>query len=93
MFIHIKNATDAWNAWKILKNMFDTQLESKWVDLHTKLLKQILPKGGDVMDYTSRLKNIWIEIVKCGFDDVEENFMISILINGLSHILSAKHPL
>jgi len=32
------------------------------------------------MDYISCLKNTKLEIVKCGFDDVEENFMISILI-------------
>jgi hypothetical protein len=29
MFVHIENAIDAWNAWKIFKNMFDTQPESK----------------------------------------------------------------
>jgi hypothetical protein len=27
MFVHIENATDAWNAWKIFKNVFNTQLE------------------------------------------------------------------
>jgi hypothetical protein len=56
MFVHIENATNSWNAWKIFKNMFDTQLESKRLDLHTKLLKQILVEGGDVTDYISHLK-------------------------------------
>jgi hypothetical protein len=32
------------------------------------------------MDYISCLKNTQLEIVKCGFDDVEKNFMTSILI-------------
>jgi hypothetical protein len=55
--------------------MFDTQPESKWVDLHTKLLKQRLVEGGDVLEYISHLKNIRQEILKCGFKDVEESFM------------------
>jgi len=63
--------------------MFDTQPKSKRVDLHSKLLKQRLVEGGDVLEYISRLKNIQLEIVKYGFTDVEESFMTSILINGL----------
>ena len=83
MFVHIENVIDAWIAWKIFKNMFDTQPESKRVDLHSKLLKQRLVEGGDVLAYISHLKNIRLEIVKCEFKDVEEIFLTSILINGL----------
>ena len=44
MFVHVKNAIDAWNAWKTFKKIFDTQPESKWVDLQMKLLKQQFSK-------------------------------------------------
>ena len=33
--------------------MFDTKLQSKWVDLYIKLLKQRLVGGGDVLEYIS----------------------------------------
>lgn len=36
-----------------------------------------------MLEYISHLKNIQLDIVKCGFTDVEESFMTSILINGL----------
>jgi hypothetical protein len=64
--------------------MLDTQPESKWVDIQMKLLKQRLPKGGYVLEYISRIKNI-LEIIKYGFTDVEQHFMTSILINGFSY--------
>lgn len=83
MFIHIENANDAWNAWKIFKKMFDTQSESERVELHNKLLNQKLVEEGDVLEYISHLKNIRMELIKCGFKDVEESLMTSILISGL----------
>ena len=33
MYVHIENATDAWSTLKIFKDLFDTQPESKKVDL------------------------------------------------------------
>jgi len=45
----------------LFKKLFDTQSESKWVELHTELLKQELDEGGDVLEYTSHLKNIVLE--------------------------------
>jgi hypothetical protein len=56
MCVHVKNAIDAWNAWKTLKKIFDTQHESKWVDLQMKLLKQQFSKRGYVLEHISRLK-------------------------------------
>ena len=35
------------------------------------------------MDYISRLKNIRMELIKCGFKDVEGSLMTSILMHGL----------
>jgi hypothetical protein len=58
MFVHIENATNAWNSWQIFKKMFDTQPKSKWVYLHTNVLKKRLAEGGDVLEYISHLKNI-----------------------------------
>jgi hypothetical protein len=37
-------------------------------------------EGGYVLEYISHLKNIKIELIKCGFKDVEDNLMTSILI-------------
>jgi hypothetical protein len=68
---------------EIFKKMFDTQSESKRVELHDKLLNQQLAEGGDVLEYISRLKNIRMELIKCGFKDVEESLMTSILMCGL----------
>jgi uncharacterized protein YbcC (UPF0753/DUF2309 family) len=58
MYVHIENTNDAWFALKKFKDLFDTQPESKKVDLQLKLLQQKLTKGGDVHEYISRLKNI-----------------------------------
>jgi hypothetical protein len=38
--------------------MFDTQQESKHIDINKNLIKQRLVEGGDVLEYISRLKNI-----------------------------------
>jgi len=62
--IHIENAIDAWNAWKLFKKMFDIQSELKQVELHTKLIKQELVEGGDVLEHISHLKNIRMELIK-----------------------------
>jgi hypothetical protein len=39
MYVHIENNIDAWSALKIFKDLFDTQPESKKVDLQLKLLQ------------------------------------------------------
>jgi hypothetical protein len=49
VFIHIENCGDAWSTWKTLKNLFDSQLEVKRVDLQLKLLQQKLNEG--VLNY------------------------------------------
>jgi hypothetical protein len=58
MYVHIENITDAWSSLKYFKDLFDTHLESKKVDLQLKLLQQKLTEGGDVHEYISKLKNI-----------------------------------
>ena len=58
MYVHIENMTNAWSALKVYKDLFDTQPESKKVDLQLKLLQQKLTEGSDVHEYISRLKNI-----------------------------------
>jgi len=58
MYVHRENATDAWFSLRTFKDFFDTQLESKKVDLQLKLLQQKLTEGGHVLEYISRLKNI-----------------------------------
>ena len=58
MYIHIENSSDAWAALHTFKDLFDTQPESKNVDLQLKLLQQKLTEGGDVLEYISQLKNI-----------------------------------
>ena len=55
MYVHIENASDARSAWKTFKGLFDTQPESKRVDLLLKLLQQKLTEGGDVLEYISIL--------------------------------------
>jgi hypothetical protein len=89
MYVHIENASDAWSAWKTFKDLFDTQPETKRVDLQLKLLQQKLTEGGDVLEYISRLKNIKQDISKAGFIVVDDNLMTMILIAGLSS--SYKH--
>ena len=64
MYVHIENATDAWTALKTFKDLFDTQPESKKVDLQLKLLQQKLTEDGDILEYLSRLKNIKQEIIE-----------------------------
>jgi hypothetical protein len=76
MLVHIENAFDARNAWKIFNKMFDTQLESKWVDLHTNLLWGSFPstikviskhgqcKREDPLDITLHCKGTKISMVK-----------------------------
>jgi hypothetical protein len=83
MYVHIENTTDAWSALKFFKDLFDTRLESKKVDLQLKLLQQKLIEGGDVHEYISRLKNIKQEILNAGFQVVDDSFMTTILIAGL----------
>jgi hypothetical protein len=83
MYVHIENMTDAWSALKVYKDLFDTQPESKKVDLQLKLLQQKLIEGGDVHEYISRLKNIKQEILNAGFQAVDDSFMTTILIDGL----------
>jgi hypothetical protein len=80
MYIHIENALDAWYAWKILKDLFDTQPEIKRVDLQLKLLQQKLIDGGDVLEYISILKNIKLEISKVRFTKVDDSLMETILL-------------
>eukprot|EP00253_Pinus_taeda_P004274 PITA_04274 len=83
MYVHIENATNAWSALKTFKDLFDTQLESKKVDLQLKLLQQKLTEGGDVLEYISRLKNIRQEIINAGFPAIDDSFMVTIVIAGL----------
>jgi HD superfamily phosphohydrolase len=83
MYVHIENTIDAWSALKFFKDLFDTQPESKKVDLQLKLLQQKLTEGGDVHEYISRLKNIKQEILNVGFQAVDDSFMTTILIVGL----------
>jgi hypothetical protein len=82
MYVHIENTTDAWSALKVFKDLFDTQPESKKVDLQLKFLQQKLIEGGDVHEYISRLKNIKKEILNVGFQAVDDSFMTTILIVG-----------
>eukprot|EP00253_Pinus_taeda_P027792 PITA_27792 len=83
MYVHIENAIDAWTALKTFKDLFDTQPESKKVDLQLKLLQQKLTEGGDVLEYISRLKNIRKEIITVGFPAIDDSFMVTIVIAGL----------
>eukprot|EP00253_Pinus_taeda_P005954 PITA_05954 len=83
MYVHIENATYAWSALKTFKDLFDTQPESKKVDLQLKLLQQKLTEGGDVLEYISRLKNIRQEIINAGFLAIDDSFMVTIVIVGL----------
>jgi hypothetical protein len=83
MYVHIENTTDAWSALKVFKDLFDTQPESKKVDLQLNFLQQKLTEGGDVHEYISRLKNIKQEILNVGFQAVDDSFMTTILIVGL----------
>lgn len=83
MYIHIENSWDAWTTLRTFKDLFDTQLGSKKVDLQLKLLQQKLTEGGDVLEYISRLKNIKQEIINVGFQVVDESFLTTILIAGL----------
>ena len=78
----IENMTDAWSALKVFKDLFDTQPESKKVDLQLKLLQQKLTEGGDFHEYISRLKNIKKEILNVGFQAVDDSFMTTILTVG-----------
>ena len=82
MYVHIENATDAWTALKTFKDLFDTQPESKKVDLQLKLLQQKLTEDGDILEYLSRLKNIKQEIINVGFPAIDDSFMITIVIVG-----------
>jgi hypothetical protein len=50
MYVHIENSKDAWYAWNLLKNLFDTHVASQRVDLQMKLLKQRLIDNGDVLE-------------------------------------------
>ena len=83
MYVHIENATDAWSALKTFKDLFDTQPESKKVDLQLKLLQQKLTEGGDILEYISRLKNVRQEIINAGFPAIDDSFMVTIGIAGL----------
>eukprot|EP00253_Pinus_taeda_P028683 PITA_28683 len=83
MYVHIENATDAWPALKIFKDLFDTQPESKKVNLQLKLLQQKLTEGSDVLEYLSTLKNIKQEIINVGFPVDDDSFMVTIIIAGL----------
>ena len=83
MYVLIENATDAWSSLKTFKDLFDTQPESKKVDLQLKLLQQKLTEGGDVLEYFSRLKNIRQKIINDGFPAIDDSFMVSIVIVGL----------
>jgi len=58
LYVHIENASYAWSAWKTFKDLFDTQLATKKVDIQLNFLQQKLKEGGDVLEYISRLKNI-----------------------------------
>ena len=83
MFVHIENSKYAWSAWNLLKKLFDTPVASQRVDLQMKFLKQILADNGDVLEYISRIKNIYQEIIKGIFSKLEDSFLVSIVINGL----------
>ena len=48
-----------------------------------KLLSKKLGEKEDVLEYISRVKNIHLDIIKGGYGKLEDNFLISILINGL----------
>ena len=65
------------------KDLFDTQPESKKVDLQLKLLQQKLTEDGDILEYLSRLKNIKQEIINAGFPAIDDSFMVTIVIVGL----------
>ena len=82
IYVHIENSSDAWSAWKTLKDLFDSQSEAKKIDLQLKLFQQKLSLGGDVMEYISRLKNIKQEISRAGFGKIEDSMMVTILIAG-----------
>jgi hypothetical protein len=75
--------TNVWSALKVFKDLFDTQPESKKVDLQLKFLQQKLTRGGDVHEYISRLKNIKQEILNAGFQEIDDSFMTTILIAAL----------
>lgn len=68
---------------RTFKDLFDTQPESKKVDLQLKLLQQKLTEGGDFLEYISILKNIKQEIVKARFQTVDDCLMTTILIVAL----------
>jgi len=89
IYAHIESASDAWFAWKTFKDLFDTQPETKMVNLQFKFLQQKLIEGGDVPKYISSLKNIRQDISKTGFTAVDDSLMTIILITGLSS--SYKH--
>jgi hypothetical protein len=82
MYVHIENTTDGWCTSKFLKDLFDTQPESKKFDIQLKLLQHKLIEGGDVHGYISRLKNIKQEILNVGFQAIDDSFMTTILIVG-----------
>jgi len=82
MYVHIENATDAWYALKTFKDLFDSQPESKKVDLQLKLLQQKLTEGGDVLEYISRLENIRQEIINASFPAIYDSFMVTIITVG-----------
>jgi CRISPR/Cas system CSM-associated protein Csm2 small subunit len=84
MFVHIKNSKYAKSTWNLFKKLFDTLVASHRVYLQMKFLKQILADNGDVLGYISRIKNIHHEIIKGGFPKLEDNFLVSIVINGLA---------
>jgi hypothetical protein len=84
MFVHIENSKDAWSSWNLLKRIFDTLVASQKVDVQMKLLKQRLVDNGDVLEYISMIKNIHQEIIEGGFSKLEDSFLVSIVINGLS---------
>ena len=56
MYVHIENATDAWSALKTFKDLFDTQPESKKVDLQLQFLQQKLTEGGEFLDISQDLR-------------------------------------
>ena len=68
---------------RTFKEFFDTQPQSKRVDLQLKFLHKKLTEEGDILEYISRLKNIKQEIVNVGFQAVDDSFMVTILIVGL----------
>jgi hypothetical protein len=82
MYVHIENSSDAWSAWKTFKYLFGTQLETKRVDLQLKLLQQKFTRGGDLLEYNSKIKNIRHDISKALFTAVDDSLMTTILIAG-----------